>query len=303
MPELPEVHTTATMLHRLLEGKRISDVWTDYDSSFHKGKNNIKDATFFSRFKKAITSSKIERVSRLGKNVLIHLSNNKTIIVHMKMTGHLLVGTYKKIETGWEAKDVGVLRESKNQFIHFVLSFSDGTHLVLSDLRKFAKITFAETKKLSETEDLSFLGPDPTEKTFSYKQFKAALLRRPRGQIKIVLLDQTVIAGIGNIYSDEILWASSVHPQSIASKIPEKNLKAMYKATKLTLKKGVSLGGDSTSDYRNPLGEAGKFHYHHKAYRNTGKKCEKKGCKGVIDRITFNGRGAHFCNTHQKLYK
>lgn len=303
MPELPEVHTTATMLNRLIKNKRILDVWSDYGGAFHKGKSNIKDSVYFARFKKSVAGEKIESVSRRGKNVLIHLSHKKTIIIHMKMTGHLLVGEYKKVESGWKATGNNALLEPINQFIHFVVSFSDKTHLALSDLRKFAKITLVETAHLKKDADVARLGPDPTKKNFSFADFSARFLRKPRGKIKAVLMDQQIIAGIGNIYSDEILWASGIHPNSIVSKIPKPVLEKMFRAAKTILKKGVSLGGDSTSDYRNPLGKPGAFHYHHKAYRNTGATCQKKRCGGKIVRIPFMGRGAHFCSAHQKLYR
>ncbi len=302
MPELPEVHTTATMLNRLLKNKRISAVWTDYGGAYHKGKSTIKDASFFNIFKTTVLKQKITSVTRVGKNVLIHLSCNQTIIVHMKMTGHLLVGTYQKKEGLWKAKTKGELQKPINQFIHFVISFSDGTHLALSDVRKFAKVTIEKTSTLNHSSNISLLGPDPTSNTFSFHDFKKALLKRPSGKIKAVLLDQTILAGIGNIYSDEILFAAAIHPESIISKIPEENLKKLFTSTKKLLAKGVLLGGDSTSDYRNPLGEPGNFHYHHQVYRNTNKPCSRKDCSGTIQRIIIGSRSSHFCNICQKLY-
>ncbi len=116
-------------------------------------------------------------------------------------------------------------------------------------------------------------------------------------------MDPAVLAGIGNIYSDEILWAAGVHPASTVSKVPLTKMKEIYKKSKEILKKGIDFGGDSTSDYRNPMGERGAFHYHHRAYRNTGKACERRGCKGTIRRLAMGGRGAHFCDTHQIYYK
>jgi formamidopyrimidine-DNA glycosylase len=116
-------------------------------------------------------------------------------------------------------------------------------------------------------------------------------------------MDPSVIAGIGNIYSDEILWRASVHPMSLAGKIPEKHLKEMFKAMKQTLEKGIELGGDSNVDYRNIDGERGSFQEHHRAYQQTKKKCQKKGCGGVIERMVVGARSAHFCPKHQILFK
>ena len=115
-------------------------------------------------------------------------------------------------------------------------------------------------------------------------------------------MDQELIAGIGNIYSDEILWRASVHPLSHPNKIPEKNMKEMFKAMKETLKKGIDFGGDSMSDYRNIDGERGKFQEYHHAYQRKGKACDKRGCKGIIARMVVGTRSAHFCPVHQKQY-
>jgi formamidopyrimidine-DNA glycosylase len=109
------------------------------------------------------------------------------------------------------------------------------------------------------------------------------------------------VAGIGNIYSDEILWASNIHPLTIVSRIPESKIKTLWKNTKILLTKGIDFGGDSMSDYRNIDGLRGQFQYHHKAYRQKNKPCPKKGCKGSIERIVVGGRSTHYCPIHQIL--
>ncbi len=110
-----------------------------------------------------------------------------------------------------------------------------------------------------------------------------------------------MIAGVGNIYSDEVLWASSVHPEQRVSKLSEKQKKEIFKNLKVILLKSIKLGGDSMSDYRNPYGEKGRFQDFHKVYRKTGQKCGKRGCSGIIKRIIVGGRSAHFCPLHQVL--
>jgi len=301
MPELPEVHTTASILNKLVSGLSIQDVWTDYGGSFHKGKQNIKDATYFARFKKEVIGKKIVSASRRGKNVLIHLSSGLTILVHMKMTGHILYGTYVQKKTGWEAVEPEALKDPFNRHVHLVFTLSNNKHLALCDSRKFAKVAFTETAELTRHPDLAHLGPEPIHEPFSLGQFVERVTARPSGRIKSVLMDQSVIAGIGNIYSDEILYLTGIHPETRVRKIDTKKLSLMYRSMKAVLKKGVDFGGDSTSDYRNPHGVAGKFHYHHKVYRETGKPCPKKGCRGIIRRKVVGGRSAHFCDTHQKL--
>jgi formamidopyrimidine-DNA glycosylase len=304
MPELPEVQTTVNGIKRYAAQKRIISAWTDYDSAFHAGKSNIKNKKYFTNFKKEVEGKTITNASRIGKNVLIHLSENKTIIIHMKMTGHVMYGRYEKHGSTWRASDPGPLRDDPfNKWIHFVLELNDGKHLVLSDLRKFARVHVANTDSLSADDDMGEIGPDPLDKKFTFEVFKARLMKRPSGKIKQVLLEQSIIAGIGNIYSDEMLWRASIHPLSEPKAIPEDQLKKLYSACKEVLTRGIDFGGDSMSDYRNILGERGKFQAEHNAYQRTGLPCRKRGCPGIISRLKVGGRSAHFCPVHQKLFK
>ncbi len=312
MPELPEVQTTVNGINHYTKELRITDVWTDYFSLQYEGKNHIKNKIFFTKFKKEIVGTKILKAERRAKNILIELSNGMTILIHMKMTGHVLYGTYKKIKTKnekgkiveeWVSDDTNeALKDPFNRFIHLVLSLSNRKHLVLSDMRKFAKVTLLPTKELSASTDLSKLGPEPLDKNFTKEVLTERLRTKPRGKIKTVLMDQTVVAGIGNIYSDEILWASNIHPLSIASHLKPRDVQKIWENIKIILKKGITFGGDSMSDYRNLDGLPGKFQHKHNAYRKTGKPCSKKGCSGIIHRQMIGGRSAHFCSVHQKIY-
>lgn len=284
MPELPEVQTTVNGLNKTVRGRKIIDVWTNYNSSYHAGKDNIKNPKFFRLFKRKVKGRKILKAERRAKNVLIHLSGGYTIIIHMKMTGHLV---YDRLDYPFTRLD---------------FTLDNKKHLALFDMRKFAKVTLVRTSEVEKCMHLEHLGPEPLDKNFQFRIFNFQLHKRPRGRIKQVLMDQSLIAGIGNIYSDEILWRAGVHPLSHVEKIPEKNFKEMFKAMKEVLQKGINFGGDSMSDYRNIRGEKGKFQEHHQAYRRTGKTCGKKSCKGIIQRIVVGARSAHFCPVHQKLY-
>ncbi|MEK9185010.1 MAG: bifunctional DNA-formamidopyrimidine glycosylase/DNA-(apurinic or apyrimidinic site) lyase [Patescibacteria group bacterium] len=299
MPELPEVHTTATILNKLISGLVIKDIWSGYNSSFHKGKENIKNVDYFKIFKKEVVGKKIVNVKRRGKNVLINLEKDTTILIHMKMTGHLLYGTYSVKRGTWGAVEKGPLQDPFNRFIRLIFTLSDKKHLAFSDMRKFAKVCLIKTDKLEESVDLRNLGPEPLEKSFDFVCFKERLNKKPNGKIKQVLMNQTIIAGIGNIYSDEMLWLAGIHPETKVQKIPASKIKKLFEAIKKVLEKGIKLNGDSMSDYRNPYGEKGQFQNTHKAYKQTGQTCEKKGCKGIIKRIKVGGRSAHFCSKHQ----
>ncbi len=333
MPELPEVHTTVAGIKKEVIGKKIKEVWSDFHvATAHGHRENLKNENHYKIFVESVTGTKIVDAERKGKNILIHLNNDSTIVVHMKMTGHLMVGKYKKItlprtpslklregglpplkikgESGrryeqWEALEEGPLQDPYNRFIHFVLSLSDGRSLVLSDTRKFASVYITNTQELHSHEHLSKIGPDPFD--ISEKQFvdlisKAAASKKT-APIKSILMDQSVLAGIGNIYSDEILFEVGVHPESIANRVPAEKIKSMYKTMIKILKFSIEHGGDSKSDYRNIYGEKGGFQNFHKVYGKRGKKCAKKGCSGIISRIVVRGRSSHFCPIHQKIYK
>ena len=302
MPELPEVQTTVNGLHSVLPELSIQAIWSDYQNKLHATKKHIKSAEYFKKFQKELAGKKFIGVSRRGKNILIELTGGLTILIHMKMTGHVMYGKYKQEKGVWKSVLNGALADPFNQFIHLVFTLSNGFHLVLSDVRKFAKVLIIKTADLAKHPDLSALGREPLDTTFSFSIFQSQILKRPNWKIKSALLDQTLIAGIGNIYSDEILWLGDVHPLSITAKIPEKNMHAMWNATKNVLKKSIGMGGDSLSDYRNAFGEKGGFQLCHNAYRQTGKKCPKKGCGGIIERVKVGGRSAHFCPKHQRKY-
>lgn len=310
MPELPEVQTTVNILNKKIKGLKILDVWTDYDSVFHRGKNNIKDKKYFTFFKKEILNKKILGVERRAKNILINVSGNnekfsdlvarRTILIHMKMTGHLLYGKYSFVNGKWSPPSDGLLSDPYNRFIHLVFSLSNKNTLVLSDARKFAKVFVFDTGEMSEVSDLKKLGPEPLDKRFTYNIFKERLFRKPNGKIKTVLMDQEIISGIGNIYSDEVLWMSGICPTSLVKTISEDKLKTLFKNVIKVLRESIKVGGDSMSDYRNPDGEKGGYQDMHKVYRRTGEKCKKKNCKGIIRRIIVGGRSAHYCPIHQK---
>lgn len=302
MPELPEVHTTSTELKKRVVGQEIVDIWSGYNSPYRYGKKEVKDPKFFKAFKKALVGAKIKDTGRVGKNVLIHTNNGHTILVHMKMTGHLLHGKYAfdKKKKEWMATEPGPLRDDPwNGHIRFIIHLKNGTSIALSDTRKFAKITFFETKKMHEHPDVKILGPNPVADDFTLEIFQERILRRKIGKIKQVLLDQKLIAGIGNIYSDESLWMAKIHPETPVHKLDKISLKNLYKAVVEVLKKGIDFGGDSMQDYRTPSGEKGRFQLEHQVYQRKNKDCLRKNCKDKIARITVGGRGTHYCPTCQ----
>lgn len=310
MPELPEVQTTVDGLTATVVGLTVQDVWTDLAKksvSRPEYKDSVKYLPFFLAFQKSLRGARIISAERRAKNILINLTTGKTIIIHMKMTGHLMYGKYAfdaKMNMWTPAPDEKneALRDPFNRFIHVLFSFTNGKHLAFSDARKFGKVTLVSTEEAHSSKHLAGLGPEILESNFSAKDFSNNISRKPRGKIKQVLMDQSVISGVGNIYSDEALWLAGIHPLSIVSKIPAEKIRDLFTTTKQVLKKGIDFGGDSTSDYRQIDGTPGKFSHNHNAYRLTGTKCKKPGCGGAILRRVVGGRSAHFCDKHQKLF-
>jgi len=330
MPELPEVQTTVNGLNARIRGLVIADAWTDYGGAYHRGSDTIKDAAYFKKFTAAVIGARVIRTDRIAKNILIHIEKRAprtgakrgirqhVILIHMKMTGHMMYGRYVFGQGGLNKNRVEKtsavagewrpapgerpsLSDPFNRFVHFALTFSNGHQLVLSDMRKFAKVALIDEGELGGTAHLADIGPDPLAKGFSFGTFRERLMRRPTGKVKQVLMDQSVIAGVGNIYGDEALWRAGIHPLERVGNISDVVLKRLYTALVRVLRNGIDFGGDSMSDYRNIDGERGRFQEQHRAYRRTGERCLKPGCGGTIRRIVIGTRSAHYCDRHQRL--
>jgi formamidopyrimidine-DNA glycosylase len=164
-------------------------------------------------------------------------------------------------------------------------------------MRKFAKVTLLDDVLKNE---LNTLGPEPFDKKFNKNTFIKSITRFQNLAIKTALMDQRIVSGIGNIYSDEILHLAHTLPFRNVSNLSIKELESIYKHIAPILRRGIDMGGDSMSDYRNIYGEQGKFQGKHKAYRRTGLPCVYKKCSGVIERMIIGGRSAHFCRICQK---
>lgn len=300
MPELPEVHTTVEGLKKVIIGQSIKGVWSDFHvGARYDDRENIKNKKYFERFKKTVVGTKIKGVERLGKNILIHLNNGCTMIVHMKMTGNLVVVG----KAGARKSSRIILQKPNERFVHLKFFLSGNYDLALSDIRKFASVDLCQTEAMSLHARVGRLGPDPLDPKLSTRQLFQIMQARKSWPIKSALLDQTKLAGIGNIYSDEILWASGVHPLSRTGSIPEKKFAEIFKNMKKILKFSIKKGGDSKTDYRNAFGGKGEFQNFHQVYGRKGLRCPKPGCGGIIERKMVKGRSTHFCPKHQIIYE
>lgn len=332
MPELPEVQTTVNDLQKKLVGLKFKDVWTDPAKPTHVGRG-----ASWPKIRKAILGKEILSVRRRAKFIVIDIegpdfpsstksrdrkiedprfaSSDKSrqanrdaysIFIHQKISGHLLYGKWK-VESGkWISVMKGPLKsERENGYIRTIWLLSNGYQLAFSDLRRFGKIILVKDREIEEIKEIKKLGPEPLE--IGFKEFSnlfspstAFRTSKKRGRLKQVLMDPFFIAGIGNIYSDEILWDSGFHPLSRTENLSEADLKKIYNSTQKILKKAIKAGGTSIEDYRKPSGEKGEYQNYTRAYHQHGKKCSKKD-GGIIQRIKIGGRSAHFCSVHQKL--
>ncbi len=285
MPELPEVEVTTRGLKTKVLGRTFVDVWTDFQKIVKKPD--------FKEFKKKIKGKKIKGARSKGKNIIIDLSQRHSILIHQKMTGHLLYGEWEKKGGQWDPKGNTSMKDRNNGYIHLMFFFDNGKMLALSDLRKFAKAELWQTKELEESDVFTKLGPDPLK--ISSEEFKKAIKSR-KGKIKKVLMNQEALAGVGNIYSDEALFRSKIHPLKEVSDLSDNDFENLYKALLEVLKKSIEAGGESISDYRNIKGKRGGFDEFRKVYRRE----ECFSCGAAIKREKLGNRSTYFCPRCQK---
>lgn len=291
MPELPEVETIVRELRKQVVGLKITDVWVDWAKT-------VKQAGGVNNFRKQVKGRKILSVRRRAKYIIMDIEGAKTLFIHQKISGHLLYGKWKMSEGTWKSAVPGPLKEDRqNGYIRFILYLNNGYQLGLSDPRRFGKVILADDRKVGDLKEIRELGPEPLD--IKFKEFKKLFVKK-KGRLKQVLMDPKFIAGIGNIYADEILWASNLHPLSRVENLDEKDLKKIYLNTVGILKKAIRYQGSSMDDYRMPSGKKGRFQDVQNAYQKTGQKCKKKD-GGVIRRIAVAARSAHFCPKHQVL--
>jgi formamidopyrimidine-DNA glycosylase len=287
VPELPEVETIKNDLKSKIVGKTITDGWSDWPKMIKQPPAE----QFFDELK----GLKITDVRRRAKNLIFDLSNGLSMLAHLKMTGHFLIAPSKLLkDNNWQT-DNPLLNDRVNQFIHLALYLDDGDVLAFSDMRKFGWIKLMTKKELDDA--IEVYGPEPLEKDFNLDEFKE-ILSEHKGAIKKVLLDQHAIAGIGNIYADEICWEAKINPFRQVDSLNNNEIQAIYKAIKTVLTKAVKLRGTSTSDYRDTSGKKGTYGDVRNVYRLTGEPCPRDGTP--IERKKLNGRSTHFCPKCQK---
>lgn len=290
MPELPEVETIKRGLEKEIVGTRIVDVVFLWNKTL-KNKNPKIAAT-------KIVGKKIISIKRRAKIIIINLEGGLNLLFHMKMTGHLIIApaSTKIKNNGQWVSNQEELKDPFNQYIRLIVYLNNNKLIAFSDLRKFGYLKIISNTELEKI--LSEYGPEPFSKDFNVNYLKK-ILSNKKIAIKKALLDQKTISGIGNIYADEILFASKINPLKTASKVSEKELNSIIQNTKKILRKSIELGGTSTSDFRNIKGDRGLYGNRLKVYKKNGRSCTI--CHSEIKRMVVGGRGTHFCPKCQEL--
>ena len=285
MPELPEVQTVVSDLNQKIKGDTITGFWSDWPKAI-KGLS-LKE------FTKLIVGRKILGARRIGKNLFIDLSGSKTLYIHLKMTGHLLV----KSKVKSHKSKVDYFSDKVNQYIHHIWELkaqnSKRKTIEFSDVRKFAKIVLDDTEKINNLKEIKALGIDAMSPELTLNKFQTIMLQRKQRPVGLVLMEQEKIAGIGNIYRSEILFDAQIEPQRLIKTLSHDELKKIYNSIKKILKKAIRMRGTSDSDYRDTSGAPGKFHKVLKVYKKHGQKCMK--CDTIIKCIKMGQRSVFFC--------
>jgi formamidopyrimidine-DNA glycosylase len=288
MPELPEVQTTVNQLKPKALNRAFVGVWSDW-------KKTVKKPKDFLDFEKQLKNKKINNIFRRAKNIIFDLSGEYSLLIHQKMTGHLLFGKWVLQDKRWHPEQKGFLSDKTNSFIHILFFFDNGKMLALSDARKFAKVELWKSDELKK--ELEKLGPEPLDKNFTSKKL-TEILKNKKGKIKQVLMDQNAISGIGNIYASEALWMAKINPQRQANLLNDAEIKTLCQSIKKVLELSIKLGGESFSDYRKPDGSEGGYDTERKVYKREGENCRRCGHK--IERIKIGQRGTFYCPNCQK---
>jgi formamidopyrimidine-DNA glycosylase len=288
MPELPEVETIRLGLAKLLPGLVIDDVKHDWPKSFPNAPADV------ARF---MVGAEVKHVHRRAKVLLIELSTMYSLVIHLKMTGQLVFVGKKRFGAGHPSKDL--VGELPAKSTRVTIDFKDGSKLFFNDQRKFGWMRLLPTIEVPEIDFFKKVGPEPLEDSFTAKEFIQRVMRRKNTSIKAAILDQTVIAGVGNIYADEGLWGSKIHPATLVSEVPKTKLVALYSSLREVLKLSIEKGGSSDRNYVDAKGQRGSYLAFANVFRKEGQPCPR--CGTTIEKIRVAGRGTHYCPQEQKL--
>jgi formamidopyrimidine-DNA glycosylase len=283
MPELPEVETVRIGLSALLPKKQIKNVTHDWPKSFPNAKMDIQEF---------LIGAHITAVRRRAKVLIIDLDTKYSLVIHLKMTGQLVFRSPTAHFGAGHPSD-SLIGELPDKSTRVTFAFTDGSKLFFNDQRKFGWVRLIPTVEVEQLDFFKRVGPEPLATDFTADDFIARLQRRSKSSIKAVLLDQTVVAGIGNIYADESLWGAKIHPATRVQNISKAKLKKLYESLIAVLKLSIEKGGSTDRNYVDVHGKKGSYLTFAHVFRREGKPCPR--CGTTIIKLRVAGRGTHIC--------
>jgi formamidopyrimidine-DNA glycosylase len=282
MPELPEVETVRRGLHALIIGKKIARETHDTPKGFP---NAPADVTSF------MIGATITDVRRRAKVLLVDLSTDYTLVIHLKMTGQLVFRGEQVFGAGHPNESL--IGELPDRSTRVTIAFTDGSHLYFNDQRKFGWMRLMPTLEVPNINFMRKVGPEPLEADFTAEQFAERFTRRSKTSIKAALLDQTVVAGVGNIYADESLWGAKIHPKRLVGTITQDEFALLYTELRAVMNLAIEKGGSTDKNYVNAEGKRGSYMDFARVFRREGQTCPR--CGTEIIKFKAAGRGTHIC--------
>lgn len=289
MPELPEVETVRRGLHELIIGRTVTSVDHDTPKGFPNAPADVR------RF---LVGASIVAVRRRAKVLLIDLSTEYTLVIHLKMTGQLVFRANGVAFGAGHPNDslIGILPDKSTRV---TVTFVDDSRLFFNDQRKFGWVKLLPTIEVPNIDFMKKVGPEPLEADFTPEQFAERFTRRAKSPIKAALLDQTVIAGVGNIYADESLWGAKIHPLQKVGTVTENEMHKLYSELRDVMNLAIEKGGSTDKNYVNAEGKRGSYMDFARVFRREGLACPR--CDTTIIKFRAAGRGTHICPNCQVL--
>lgn len=286
MPELPEVETVRRGLAALIIGKVVKSTDFDTPKSFPNAPADVEHY---------LNGATVTDVRRRAKVLMIDLSTDYSLVIHLKMTGQLVHVGATRFGAGHPSDSL--VGELPDKSTRVTFEFADGTHLYFNDQRKFGWVRLLPTAEIPNIDFMKKVGPEPLEADFTAAQFTERFKRRPRSNIKAALLDQTVIAGVGNIYADESLWGARIHPKRLVNSLSQAEFKKLYTELRTVMNLAIEKGGSSNHTYVNAEGKKGSYMSFARVFRREGLACPR--CGATIIKLRVAGRGTHICPVEQ----
>lgn len=287
MPELPEVETVRRGLEKLIVKKVVQHISSTSPKSFPNAPVDVETFAY---------GAKVITVRRRAKVLLIELDSKYSLVIHLKMTGQLVYRGKQNFGAGHP--NDSLVGELPDKSTRVIITFTDGSKLFFNDQRKFGWIKLIPTAEVPNIDFMKKVGPEPLSENTYFEDFLSRVRRRNGTTIKAAILDQSVIAGVGNIYADESLWGAKIHPATRVKYLSDNQLQELFEQIKYILALAIEKGGSTDKNYVDVEGKSGSYLSFARVFRREGKACER--CNSMIEKIRVAGRGTHICPNCQK---